>query len=308
LDWYQNIFLNLYSQKSDPNSKERNGEIVSEERVAVTTQELIEETYKVLKKHYTSKSLLTEFLYPLLNLGYIDSIHSLIDKRAYIYYPVLEVTNEKSINLFLLDKKTNLFRNTQLDNVKSTLNSIKKCIISNISEVQRYYSENKYSVTLRNADEDTTAIAYSIEEKGEENEDKNVEEIIEKYYSKFNAECEDDDQINPTNKDQNVAAPESSSVEEYLQKSKNNNDLQGIQVRDIKNSNNSLKLTNKLFTEEEKNKIIYSCYYCKCETGARVDYEKHVVLKHPKRSAYPNMATIAKEGLKPQQKPWEKEM
>ncbi len=88
-----------------------------------------------MKKRYTSKKLLTDFLYPLLNLGYIDSIHSLIDKRAYIYFPVLDTTNEKSINLFFLAKKNNLFDEDEEFNVNPTTNSIKMQIISNISEV-----------------------------------------------------------------------------------------------------------------------------------------------------------------------------
>ncbi|MDN5846922.1 MAG: phage scaffolding protein [Candidatus Nitrosocosmicus sp.] len=71
LDWYQNIFLILYGSKVAPNSKDRNGESITEESIAVTTQQLIEKTSEVMKKHYTSRILLTDFLYPLLNLGYI---------------------------------------------------------------------------------------------------------------------------------------------------------------------------------------------------------------------------------------------
>ena len=135
LDWYQNVFLNLYGQKLSPNSKEKNDKIVTEEMIAVTTKELIEETYKVMNKHYTSKNILTEFLYPLLNLGYIDSIHSLVDGRAFIYFPVLDIANEKNINLFLFNKKNNLFDEKEKNkliyscyfcNFKSTLKEVKR--------------------------------------------------------------------------------------------------------------------------------------------------------------------------------------
>ncbi|CAN5891277.1 hypothetical protein BH23THE1_BH23THE1_25240 [soil metagenome] len=93
LDWYHSVFLSLYDSKLDPNSKSKNGEIIAEQRKAVTTIEIIEKSYEVVKKHYTSKQILYEFIYPLLNLGYIDSIISEIDKRASIYYPVIESKN-----------------------------------------------------------------------------------------------------------------------------------------------------------------------------------------------------------------------
>ncbi|MDN5847469.1 MAG: hypothetical protein L0H53_14485, partial [Candidatus Nitrosocosmicus sp.] len=58
--------------------------------------------------------------------------------------------------------------------------------------------------------------------------------------------------------------------------------------------------------DEEKNKLIYSCYYCEFKTEIRIDYERHIVLKHSGRPAYPDMASITKEGLIPQGKSWEK--
>ena len=41
-------------------------------------------------KTLTTKQLLESYLYPLLNQGYIDKTESLIDKRAKIYYPVID--------------------------------------------------------------------------------------------------------------------------------------------------------------------------------------------------------------------------
>jgi hypothetical protein len=302
LDWYQNVFLSLYRQKSDPNSKDRNGQILTEDRVAVTTQELIEKTKAVNKKRYTSKNLLTEFLYPLLNLGYIDSIPSLIDKRAYIYFPVLDGMNEKSINLFFLSEKNKLIDENKEYDVNSTINSNRMQIISNISEIMRYYSESKYSATLRFADKDM--VPDSIE--AEQNEDKNVEEIFEKYYSKFNEGVKANDQNENTFNDHRVVSSQgSTSKEEYLQETENNNDLQNIQSNDGINSSSYSELSNKLFLEVEKNKIIYSCYYCDFHTNIKIDYEKHIVIKHPGRLGFPDMACIIKEGLKAQGKPWE---
>ncbi len=129
-------------------------------------------------------------------------------------------------------------------------------IISNINEVVRYYSENKHSVTLRFADDDT------INLKEEElDEDKNIEDIFDRYYTKFSLENNDDDQIEITIKDHSLSPPVS-PAEEYTQMTENQCDLQDIKTNDIKNSSNNPELSNKLFFEAEKNKIIYSCYYC----------------------------------------------
>jgi hypothetical protein len=48
-------------------------------------------------------------------------------------------------------------------------------------------------------------------------------------------------------------------------------------------------------------------YYCNIfKTNSEYDYDSHVVLKHPRRPAYPNKAEVEMMGLKPQGKPWEK--
>jgi hypothetical protein len=44
----------------------------------------------------SSKQILQSYINPLINENYIDRIDSEIDKRAYIYFPVLETRNSKS--------------------------------------------------------------------------------------------------------------------------------------------------------------------------------------------------------------------
>ncbi|TVP41786.1 hypothetical protein [Candidatus Nitrosocosmicus arcticus] len=297
LEWYQNVFLSLYGHKSNPNSRVKNGEVVTEERIAVTTQELMEKTCEVMNKHYASKNLLTEFLYPLLNLGYIDSIRSLIDGRAYIYFPVLDIINEKSINLFLLGQKNKLVEHTKDTNVILTSDDDRLQIISNIDEVMKYYSENMYSVTLRIADADTPGST-------DKEEYTKTEEIVDKYYSRFDFDNYDPGKNKVVNQNDRFTSP---SSDEYSQIALDPCNLQDNQVSNIKNSNNSLESSNKLFSEEEKNKIIYSCYYCSSTINIQSEYERHVVLKHPERLVYPDMSYITKEGLTPQGKCWEKD-
>ncbi len=139
----------------------------------------------------------------------------------------------------------------------------------------------------------------------EQDKDKNVEEIFEKYYSKFSEENKDNEQNETNVKSHSVVTPLSMSKEEYLQETENNNDLQNMQTNDVKNSGSDAELSNKLFLEVEKNKIIYSCYRCRYETDSQNEYDRHCVINHPNKAASPSLADIEKDGLKPQGKPWE---
>lgn len=54
---------------------------------------------------------------------------------------------------------------------------------------------------------------------------------------------------------------------------------------------------------------MFECYYCDNFNPAnnRKGYERHVILDHPGKLAYPDEASITKAGLVPQDKPWEKQ-
>jgi uncharacterized C2H2 Zn-finger protein len=52
--------------------------------------------------------------------------------------------------------------------------------------------------------------------------------------------------------------------------------------------------------------ILYKCYYCDfIPTNDKDDYEKHVVLSHDRKLAYPSLADLEKNNLKPKGKHWE---
>ena len=77
------------------------------------------------------------------------------------------------------------------------------------------------------------------------------------------------------------------------------------------NDKNRMKTTtpdespNNLIHNNKKNKSIYSYYSCDYETDSQKEYERHCVLNHPNKAAYPSLADIEKDGLKPQGEPWE---
>ncbi len=297
LEWYENVFLKLYNSKLSPNSKLKNEDLMTEQRIAVTTRELIEKTKEVLNKVYTSKSIQSEFIYPLSNLGYIDNIDSELDKRANIYFPVIDLKDERYSNLFLFDKKNNFYDEKKNNNINFITNEDKNQIISKIMDIKKYYSDNGNLVTLRFADADN-----DIDILPEDNEFRKVEEIVEKYYSEFySIQQIDKNQVGV----ETCSITDASSQEEYPQNATNDNILQDCQLKNIESNSCAQDSSNNLFYEEEKNKLIYYCYRCEFETDIQTEYEKHCVLMHPDKPGYPSLSDIQKDGLKPLGKPWE---
>lgn len=306
LNWYNSIFLELYNSKTTPNSKEKHGEMIVEQRIAVTTQELIEKTKEVMNKTLVSKSLLQEFIYPLLNTGYIDLIRSELDRRAKIYFPAFNPSSnhdeEKNSNLFLFDKKNNLFDDSSNSNINFIKEDDKNQITSKIEEVMRYSSEDGNLTTLRFADSDidTDPLAEEYDL------DKTVEEIVDKYYFTFASGKiikKSDEKLDFNATIESVS--KTLSQEEYLQIDKNGDVLQQNQENNIKNYDFNRKYSNNLFFNEKRNKLIYFCYRCEFKTDSQNEYEKHSVLNHPNKPAYPSLADIEKDDLTPQGKSWE---
>jgi len=107
LKWYNEVFEEAYQDQGDtPDSKINNkGQELTENRVSVKTKNLIEKHEEVHGEKLTGKGILQNYIYPLLNHGYIDEEESLIDKRLKIYYPVIDTKKDK--NFFLSDQKKN---------------------------------------------------------------------------------------------------------------------------------------------------------------------------------------------------------
>jgi hypothetical protein len=50
----------------------------------------------------------------------------------------------------------------------------------------------------------------------------------------------------------------------------------------------------------------FDCYYCDSyQSDTEADYERHVVLKHPKKQAYPSRADLEKLGIRGKGREWE---
>jgi hypothetical protein len=56
----------------------------------------------------------------------------------------------------------------------------------------------------------------------------------------------------------------------------------------------------------EESKVEYSCYYCNSYyTNNDKDYERHVILKHPRRLAYPSKTELERLGISGKGMSWE---
>ncbi|HET9806302.1 MAG TPA: hypothetical protein VFP49_05300, partial [Nitrososphaeraceae archaeon] len=130
---------------SKTNSK---GEELTEDRCALTSQDLIKIHKEIHNETLTGKKLLQSYIYPLLNQGYIDYIDSIIDKRAKIYYPI--ITTKKYRNLFQKDERNNLLQQTEKIVVNSTTFPSKVYILSRIEPILKYSSEIGYITKIKN--------------------------------------------------------------------------------------------------------------------------------------------------------------
>ncbi len=166
LEWYYDIFLKAFYEKTEPDFKVNSkGEELKEDGIAITSQDIIKKHKQIHNEDLNTKQLLENYLYPLLNQGYIDKTESLIDKRAKIYYPV--ITTKKYINLFDNEKTNNLSQQKEKIVVNSTVFPTKEFIISRIKSIIKYYSENEFIITIKN----------------HKNEEITIEKLVEQYYN-----------------------------------------------------------------------------------------------------------------------------
>jgi hypothetical protein len=172
LQWYYDVFLELYKTKTEPASKQNSkGEIITEKRIALTTDQLIEKTKEVYNRTYTSKQIVETYLNPLVNQNYIDKTESDLDRRANIYYPAAftsttEQQSPKYIKLFENHKTNNSLQQLKVNIIDSTLYPDNEYIISKIHVVLEY-SSNIHKITkLEN----------------HEGKEITVEELVDQYY------------------------------------------------------------------------------------------------------------------------------
>ena len=73
LEWYNDIFSEVFRNKIERASRTNSrGEILTEKRIAITTQDLADFPYEKQKRRVSTKQILETFVTPLINQGYVD--------------------------------------------------------------------------------------------------------------------------------------------------------------------------------------------------------------------------------------------
>lgn len=145
LEWYDNVFLETFSAKREPDSKVNSSrrETITENIIALTSEELAKATFEKQNKKYTTKQIVENFVNPLFNLGYIDKTESNIDKRHNIYYPALVANNigTKNRKSCEMGQSNNFSQTSKLIVKNSTSYPSKEYLTYTIRQVLEYSSE-----------------------------------------------------------------------------------------------------------------------------------------------------------------------
>ena len=68
LEWYNDIFLEVFRNKIEPASRTNSREeILTEKRIAIATQDLVDYPYEKQTKRVSTKQILEAFVTPLIN-------------------------------------------------------------------------------------------------------------------------------------------------------------------------------------------------------------------------------------------------
>ena len=182
--------------------------------------------------------------------------------------------------------------------VDSTIFPDKSYLISKIHGVLKYSSDIHKITKLEN----------------HEGKEITVEELVDQYYKDpdkyFESNGNKSNASSPPGGTTAIAVSKASMLpfiinnnkkesvsDEYSLDAENGANSQQILENDIKPMQNPDEECTKLFDLPSSNNfLIFKCYYCKYETNIEREYERHVVLKHPGRLAYPSKIDLEKMG------------
>jgi hypothetical protein len=89
LEWYNEVFLVKFNDNRD-NNKEA-GNIDENGGIGLTTKELVDATFRIKGRKFSTQQICENYIVPLINACYIDKIENKKDRRSYLFYPVLNV-------------------------------------------------------------------------------------------------------------------------------------------------------------------------------------------------------------------------
>ena len=312
VDWYNQVFLPAFKDlEGKPNEFKVDGiPIEKENYVGVNYNQLAEKTRNVMRiAKPSSDELHKNYLYPLLNLGFINKTQSVIDRRANIYSPVEET------NIFTM------FQNSQDFRLRITNPSLFP---------SRQVLEEHFRRIVKYRHKDGDRLKYKlVDEKGEIS----VEELIDRYLSNpeicFFTEggfCGDNLTDSYKNRrEDNVSAycywkplypqligPKNSQIadnrkpELQLQQPTLEKMVERQEISHSENFSHQYVNTEAAAIDLE---FPPKCYYCNINGfTTKDDYERHGITCHERLPLYPGPADIIKYKILSQGMPWEQEI
>jgi hypothetical protein len=271
LEWYYDVFLNTFNAKTKPDSKIfDNGERI-EDRIALTTDQLVIATKENQNKSFTIKKILQSYIEPLMNEGYVDKNESKINHRNNIYYPVVVDSEVEQSSLFygFLDQKRN--KEQEITRIKVsdfTLNPTSEYIKGKVEQVVSCSSRPDLFCELFDHNEDKIT----------------VDELVRTYYNNASTRFsfkEEQQAIAAETKNNNFSRTQVAEEQENEAKI-------GEITREMNLNRCSHEEKRNKEQQQENDSVTFSCNYCEFESSIRYDYDKHTVIKHPNKAGYPD--------------------
>ena len=305
LEWFYDVFQTAFNGKTDKDWKTvykgKEQVMIFENRIALTTEDLVKKTYDVNNKTYTKKQILESYINPLINQGYIDKVESELDHRASVYYPLINMT--KNRKLFDSRQSNNLSQESKIVVIDSAMFPDRQYVTSKIQAVLGYSAKQGYFTKILDHEENEITI----------------EELIDKYYNNPDEYFALDDPGPNEDPDTTGASPadgegltknieNKEGLADYVRNDKIASESQGKSEENVEPILSDSEISKKIVDEPLSTNFLYSCYHkdCTFQTNIEPDYERHWGQKHTGIPVlYPTKTEIEKYGLKPQAKSWE---
>jgi hypothetical protein len=306
LEWYYDVFLPTYNEKTEADFKASPDGLgnITENRIAITTQQLAEATSNIKNKTLSPRQIRETYLDQLVNQGYIDSVSSQIDKRTDIYYPIITTTSK------IIGEKENTYISVQSPNFPSQ-NYIRSKILALLE-----YNDDDTLVEIKNN--------FSLESMLETHYGK-PEEVFRKILAENELVKLQPVMQNILYEQRILANKNNFFVKRYVQSpiltEQVSNSITQVEA-EKKDINEKCMYSPNLLSQESlsTNTMVakgedkedkgekYTCYYCNDfkKTNDKKLYQDHVSKDHDLECLpYPSKADIERLKLRPQGKDWE---